>query len=84
MSLAKHGTKLVEAKRVAFLEDALAEYQKAASTGHRRFRLKGVWEAMFGALAWTLFLIGVSIILAWNRIDIFDYYHKATGIVLGH
>jgi len=52
--------------------------------GHRGFRLWGVTEAILGALAWTLLLILAAVLLAWNGIDIFEYYHKATGVLPPH
>jgi hypothetical protein len=79
--LAEYGTNIVAAARVEFLEAALGDYRTAAATGHRGFRGWGIWEAALGALAWTLFLIGASIILAWNRIDIFEYYHTAVSVI---
>ena len=45
---------------------------------HNRFRLWGVVEATAGALTWTLALILFSVILAWQGIDVIEYYQKAT------
>src|SRR5262249_48146100 len=82
--LAEHGTKLVQAKRVEFLEDALREYRTDASQGHSQFRGWGITEALLGALAWTLLLILFSIILAWGGIDILEYYQRAVANLSHH
>jgi hypothetical protein len=82
--LAEFGTTIVNAKRIEFLEDALADYRNAAASGHRGFRVRGVLEATLGALVWTILLIAFSIILARGGIDIFDYYQRAAGVPYSH
>jgi hypothetical protein len=74
--LAKFGTRLVQAKRVEFLEDAIKQYRLSAAAGHRQFRGRGVLEAILGAAAWTIVLVVVSILLAWGGIDILEYYKR--------
>jgi hypothetical protein len=68
----------IDGAHVAFLADALHRYRVAASTGHAKFRWRGVVEATAGALTWTLVLILFSVILAWQGIDIIEYYQRAT------
>jgi len=82
--LAEFGTNIVEAKRIQFLESALAEYRSAAERGHRGFRVRGVWEATLGAFFWTILLIVFSVMLARGGIDISDYYQRAAGVSYPH
>lgn len=44
-----------------------------------RFRWRGIFEAALGALVWTLFLIGISFVLAYAGIDIVDVYKRVSG-----
>src|SRR5271165_2954925 len=70
------GNEAIDKAREVSLENALNRYETAASAGHAKFRWWGIIEATAGALTWTLVLILFSVILAWNRIDIIEYYQK--------
>jgi hypothetical protein len=77
--LQQFGGNLVEIERPKFLSQALVEYERAASIGHRRFRFRGVLEAVAGAFLWTVILISFAIILARGGIDVVEYYRRAVG-----
>jgi hypothetical protein len=50
-----------------------------ARVRHREFRWAGVWEALLGALAWTVFLIVISFLAACAGIDILEVFKRVTG-----
>jgi hypothetical protein len=46
---------------------------------HRKFRCVGVLEAVIGAVAWTVILIGATIVAHRGGIDLLEYYRRAAG-----
>jgi hypothetical protein len=65
--LADFATKAIAAKSSEFLKH------------HRKFRIKGICEAFLGALFWTLFLIGGTILARRAGIDLLEIYKRAGG-----
>ena len=62
----------------------LAEYgtnllRLFAQVQHGHFRWWGVGEAAIGALFWTLFLILMSVVLAYSGIDIVEIFKRVSG-----
>ena len=53
---------------------------EAIDHAHRVFRWRGVCEAFFGALAWTVFLILISLLAVWAVPDVVEYLRKAYHI----
>lgn len=50
-----------------------------AATRPDRFRWWGILEAGLGALAWTLFPIAISFILAYAGIDVVEIFKRVSG-----
>lgn len=74
---------IVAQQKAAFLTAAMAQYQQAAAQSKKSF-LDGVIEAATGALAWTLFLIVISIIINRAGIDLLEIYGKVAGVKTEH
>ena len=61
------------------VEQKCAEFLTEMLKHHRGFRWWGVWEAFFGALAWTGFLIAVSFLLQYAGVDLIEVYKRVIG-----
>jgi hypothetical protein len=74
---------IAETKRAQFLQEALREYEVEAGKGHSAFRgwgcVEGIIGAFIGALLWSVFLIGATIIASRNGIDIVEVYQRLSG-----
>ena len=78
-SLLQQSVAAVEAQSHEIFEDVLQSLKTTALAEHKKFRCKGVWEAVLGAFVWTLVLIAFAFILAYAGIDIAEISGRVLG-----
>jgi hypothetical protein len=77
--LAEFGDDMIREAEPKLLQSNLDAFLQAARGGDRKFRWAGVWEALVGALFWTVLLILAAVLTHRANIDLIEIYKKVSG-----